>query len=46
MPECLWKFRVKDFGPLWVGIDSHGNSMYRDVQQEAIRRLEDIVGRL
>ena len=22
MPECLWKFRVKDFGPLWVGIDS------------------------
>jgi L(+)-tartrate dehydratase beta subunit len=46
MPECLWKFRVKDFGPLWVGIDAHGNSMYRDVQQEATRRLEDIVGRL
>ncbi|HEV3480369.1 MAG TPA: fumarate hydratase C-terminal domain-containing protein, partial [Gaiellaceae bacterium] len=20
MPECLWLFRVKDFGPLWVGI--------------------------
>ena len=46
MPECLWKFRVKDFGPLWVGIDAHGSSMYRDVQQEATRRLEDIVGRL
>jgi L(+)-tartrate dehydratase beta subunit len=46
MPECLWKFRVKDFGPLWVGIDAHGNSMYRDVQQEATRRLEEIVGRL
>ena len=26
MPECLWKFRVKDFGPLTVGIDAHGNS--------------------
>ena len=24
MPECLWKFRVKDFGPLTVGIDAHG----------------------
>ena len=46
MPECLWKFRVKDFGPLWVGIDSHGNSMYRDVQTEATKKLEEIVGRL
>jgi L(+)-tartrate dehydratase beta subunit len=46
MPECLWKFRVKDFGPLWVGIDSHGNSMYHDVQSEATKRLEEIVGRL
>jgi L(+)-tartrate dehydratase beta subunit len=46
MPECLWKFRVKDFGPLWVGIDAHGNSMYRDVQTEATKRLEEIVGRL
>ena len=32
MPECLWKFRVKDFGPLIVGIDAHGNSLYHDVQ--------------
>ena len=46
MPECLWKFRVKDFGPLWVGIDSHGNSMYRDVQTEATKRLEEIVAGL
>ena len=37
MPECLWKFRVKDFGPLWVGIDSHGDSMYHDVQTEATK---------
>ena len=46
MPECLWKFRVKDFGPLWVGIDSHGNSMYRDVQTEATKRLEGILAGL
>src|SRR6266550_4154179 len=46
MPECLWKFRVKDFGQLTVGIDSHGNSMYRDVQTEATKKLEEIVGRL
>jgi L(+)-tartrate dehydratase beta subunit len=46
MPECLWKFRVKDFGPLTVGIDAHGNSLYHDVQREARRRLEGILDRL
>src|SRR3989440_7250963 len=46
MPECLWKFRVKDFGPLWVGIDSHGNSLFHDVQEEAKRRLEGLIARL
>jgi L(+)-tartrate dehydratase beta subunit len=46
MPECLWKFRVKDFGPLTVGIDAHGNSLYHDVQTEAKKRLEGIIARL
>ena len=46
MPECLWKFRVKDFGPLTVGIDAHGNSLSHDVQAEAKRRLEGILERL
>ncbi|TMJ96010.1 MAG: fumarate hydrolyase [Actinobacteria bacterium] len=46
MPECLWKFRVKDFGPLTVGIDSHGTSLYHDVQEQAKKRLEDLYARL
>ncbi len=46
MPECLWKFRVKDFGPLTVGIDSHGNSVFHDVQERAKARLEKIVAGL
>ena len=46
MPECLWKFRVKDFGPLTVGIDAHGGSLYHDVQAEARKRLEAIYARL
>jgi L(+)-tartrate dehydratase beta subunit len=46
MPECLWKFRVKDFGPLWVGIDSHGNSLFHDVNEEANKRLEKILAGL
>jgi L(+)-tartrate dehydratase beta subunit len=46
MPECLWKFRVRDFGPLTVGIDSHGSSVYHDVQEQAKKRLEDLYARL
>ena len=46
MPECLWKFRVRDFGPLTVGIDSHGSSVYHDVQEKAKKRLEDLYARL
>jgi L(+)-tartrate dehydratase beta subunit len=46
MPECLWKFRVRDFGPLTVGIDAHGNSLYHDVQAAAQKKLEDIFARL
>ena len=46
MPECLWVFRVKDFGPLWVGIDSHGNSMFHDVNEAASKRLEKILAGL
>jgi len=46
MPECLWKFRVKDFGPLTVGIDAHGGSLYRDVQDRANEKLKEIYARL
>jgi L(+)-tartrate dehydratase beta subunit len=46
MPECLWKFRVREFGPLTVGIDAHGNSLYRDVQDAAKKKLEELYARL
>jgi len=34
-PESLWKFRVKGFGPLLVSMDSHGGSLYAEVNQAA-----------
>jgi L(+)-tartrate dehydratase beta subunit len=46
MPECLWKFRVKDFGPLTVGIDAHGNSLFHDVQTRAQEKLKELYARL
>jgi len=40
MPECLWKFRVRDFGPLIVAIDAHGKSLYQKVQEQAAARIK------
>ena len=34
-PESLWKFRIRDFGPLRVAMDSHGASLY-DVLKESM----------
>ena len=34
-PESLWKFRVKGFGPLLVSMDSHGASLYTEVNTHA-----------
>jgi len=34
-PESLWKFRVHGFGPLLVSMDSHGGSLYTEVNQAA-----------
>ncbi len=42
MPECLWKFRVRNFGPLVVAIDAHGNSLYRNVQERAAERIKQL----
>jgi len=42
MPECLWKFRVRDYGPLFVSIDSHGNNLYFEVRDRVKARLPDI----
>jgi L(+)-tartrate dehydratase beta subunit len=44
MPECLWRFRVKAFGPLIVAIDAHGNSLYRRVQDRAAERIKALQG--
>ena len=45
-PESLWKFRVKGFGPLLVAMDSHGNSLYEVVDQEARARRGKTLARL
>jgi L(+)-tartrate dehydratase beta subunit len=45
-PEALYQFRVKNFGPLTVAMDSHGRHLYEEVKAEAVSRLPEIYKRL
>jgi L(+)-tartrate dehydratase beta subunit len=41
-PEAIYKFRVKDFGPLIVAMDSHGNHLYFDVKKQIAQKLPEL----
>lgn len=42
-PESLWRFRVHDFGPLLVAMDSHGASLYDVVRDDAAARRDQVL---
>ena len=42
-PESLWKFRIRDFGPLLVAMDSHGGSLYDEVNADVKSRRDEIL---
>jgi L(+)-tartrate dehydratase beta subunit len=42
-PESLWKFRIRDFGPLLVAMDSTGASLYDTVRDDAAARRADVL---
>jgi L(+)-tartrate dehydratase beta subunit len=45
-PESLWRFAIRDFGPLLVAMDSHGGSLYREVQRETASRRAAVLASL
>jgi L(+)-tartrate dehydratase beta subunit len=42
-PESLWRFRIRGFGPLLVGMDSHGGSLFSDVQADVASRRDAVL---
>ena len=42
-PESLWRFKIRDFGPLLVAMDSHGGSIYQEVKGEVARNKLDVL---
>jgi L(+)-tartrate dehydratase beta subunit len=45
-PESLWKFRIKGFGPLLVGMDSHGGSLFERVRSDVDARRAAVLAGL
>jgi len=45
-PESLWKFRIRDFGPLLVAMDSHGGSLYSDLKQGQAEKRAKVLAKL
>ncbi len=45
-PESLWRFRIRAFGPLLVGMDAHGGSLFADVQRDVAGRRDAILDSL
>ncbi len=45
-PEALYRFRVKNFGPLTVAMDSHGQSLYEQVNESIKKKMPEIYAKL
>ena len=45
-PESLWQFQIKDFGPLLVAMDAHGQSLYDAVRDTAQDRRAQALARM
>ena len=45
-PESLWQFRIHNFGPLLVAMDSHGGSLFSVVRQDAQARRAQVLASL
>lgn len=45
-PESLWRFKIRDFGPLLVAMDSHGGSLYREVQAASAAKRAAVLASL
>ena len=42
-PEAIWELTVKDF-PVVVTMDSHGNSLHKEVQAHSLSQLKTLLG--
>ena len=42
MPEAVWHLQARDFGPLVVGMDTNGNSIYDKLKENARTKIDEL----
>ena len=45
-PESLWKFKIRNFGPLLVAMDSHGASLYDTLKESTAAKRAEVLASL
>ncbi|MHC4914158.1 MAG: FumA C-terminus/TtdB family hydratase beta subunit [Planctomycetota bacterium] len=45
MPEAIWVMTVEKWGPLVVGMDSVGGSVFKDVKESALALIPALIGK-
>jgi L(+)-tartrate dehydratase beta subunit len=45
-PESLWRFKIRDFGPLLVAMDSEGGSLYDTVRTQTAAQRDRVLAQL
>ena len=46
MPECLWVYETRDFGPLIVTIDTHGGNLTADIGKKVNANRDRIIAEM
>ena len=46
MPEAAWLFKVKEFGPLLVTMDSAGGNLYKDLEPAIAENVKAVMARI
>jgi tartrate/fumarate subfamily iron-sulfur-dependent hydro-lyase beta chain len=42
VPEAMWVLKAKKFGPLVVGMDSQGKSIYGELKEKALNKVKEM----
>ena len=40
-PEAVWDLQANEFGPLVVGMDTHGQSIYKNLKEAALHKIDE-----
>jgi tartrate/fumarate subfamily iron-sulfur-dependent hydro-lyase beta chain len=46
IPEALWSFKIKNFGPIIITIDSYGNNLHQSLMEKVSIKRDQLEKKL